>query len=667
MFKISITLFLSFVYILSFSAKKEQIYEPKDLKNPVFDSIGFIIDPDKKIIDEWYREMIKTRETYFFPRYIEPICVRVDNISNPTDPEKFADKLIELWDLENRTNGRFVFQLQNKSNKKAVFRIGSRLKIFYLKDFLTQLSEDIESIHLDGEATGTGDFVAMQRLGDHIFKEIKFDSKLNKYNNNTSIHTIYPKRVDRSNGELKTLTESYYSDDNPIFQVSSSDPQDATEIINTLEENGIKLYFSGLSQESIDKTYNGINTNGKIVDITKVPNAREIDNSHVTDPHHLLSQFAIDTINSLLNELESTMGYQVAVVCLNSIGDNDARVWGTDLFNLWGVGSKEKEDGLLMLLIHDIHGIDFITGRGTEGILTDGNCYDIQQQEMVPYFKQNDYVTGMIRGTQAVCDFLKGNPPIYSTPVEDDYTYEDEYDYEYDDYESSSFFESGLFRFYFNLGLFLSIAWFVVFVIAFFVKDLHKRYHMLKFFNLLIWLIIYPIPFALLFFLNKMFMERWRNTIRFSPNTGEEMHKLDDHAEDKHLNKGQLSEEKVKSIDYDVWVTYSGNDILILSYKKWFSKYNKCPKCSFKTYFKAYDRTISSPTYTSTGTGERCYKCENCGYSKTERYTIPMKTKSSGSSSGGSSYSSGGSSYSSGGGSSYGGGSSRGGGSGSRW
>ena len=160
-------------------------------------------------------------------------------------------------------------------------------------------------------------------------------------------------------------------------------------------------------------------------------------------------------------------------------------------------------------------------------------------------------------------------------------------------------------------------------------------------------------------------MKRWRNTTRFSTRTGEEMHKLDDHGEDKHLNKGQLTEEKVKSIDYDVWVTFSGSEILILKYKKWFSKYNKCPKCSYKTYFKLYDKTITPATYDSSGTGERCYKCENCGHSKTERYTIPRKTRSSssGSSGGGGGYSS---SYSSGG-SSYGGGSSRGGGSGSRW
>ena len=163
-------------------------------------------------------------------------------------------------------------------------------------------------------------------------------------------------------------------------------------------------------------------------------------------------------------------------------------------------------------------------------------------------------------------------------------------------------------------------------------------------------------------------MNKWRNTERFSEKTGEFMIKLSETDDDAHLQKGQISEETVKSIDYDVWITADGSDVLILAYKKWFSKYRKCPKCKFKTYYKEYDRTITAATYSSSGTGERKYSCVNCGHSKVTRYTIPRKQKSSsggGSYGGGSSYSSGG--YSSGSSSSWGGGSSRGGGSTGGW
>ncbi|MBI3133048.1 MAG: TPM domain-containing protein [Bacteroidetes bacterium] len=639
-------------------SKQDRVYAPEDLPVPVFDSTGFIIDPDHRIIEEWYREIIGTRETYFFCRYIEPVCVRVDNIRDPDDANAYADKLVELWNLEERTNGRFVFQLHCKSKQTVVFKIGSRLKSFYKASYLRDLANETAEVHLTGQANGTGDFVSFQKLGDHIFKEIAFDTKLSTYEGNTGIHSIYPDKVEKTGGDLEIMSESHYADNDPIFTTSGTNE-------SVTDSYGEKNYFTGLTQEEINLNFYNINRDAAIADIKAVPNERELNGKAVTDPHTILTEDARQMINALLKDLEDSLGYQVAVVCLNSIGDNDPHLWGTDLFNLWGIGDRKTDNGLLMLLVVDQHAIEFITGRGTEGILTDVDCYNIQQYEMVPYFKSNDYVTGMIRGTQATCDFFYGAPPVYE--AYNDYSSETS-DYtlttESDDREFN-LWKSNLFIGYLISISIFTAAWMVVLLFSFFVPDLHKRYHILKFFSLTIWIFLFPVPFALLYFVTKGLMNRWRNTVRFSKRNGEEMHKLGDLDEDKHLSKGQVSEEKVKSIDYDVWVSYGGSEVLILSYKKWFSKHAKCPSCSFKTYYKLYDKTITAATYTSSGTGERCYKCENCGHIKTERYTIPRKTRSS-SSSGGSSggYSR---SYGSSGGSSYGGGSSRGGGAGSRW
>jgi len=428
-----------------------------------------------------------------------------------------------------------------------------------------------------------------------------------------------------------------------------------------------KNYFNELSQDDIDKNFAAFTKAGYFTTPSSVPNAREINGGHVTDPHNLLNQDAIDMINNLLKNLEDSLGYQVAVVCANSIGESDPHSWGTDLFNLWGIGEKETENGLLILLVYDVHAVEFITGRGTEGILTDVDCYNIQQQEMVPYFKKDDYVTGMIRGTQAVCDFFYGSPPIYSASDNSDYSDNSGGDYyEYPPEESTGSGWSSVIRFYIIIVIILTAGWIMMLVISLFTRDLHKRYYLMKFFTLTIWIFIFPIPFLMIYFLTKTLMERWRNTERFSLITGELMHKLDDNTEDRHLAKGQVSEEKVKSIDYDVWVTPGAKEILVLAYKKWFSKYNKCVSCKYKTYFQVYDKTISAATYDSSGTGEKLHRCENCGHSKITTYTIARKTRSSSGSSGGSYGSSGGYSSSSSG-SSYGGGSSRGGGAGSRW
>ncbi|MEX1002666.1 MAG: TPM domain-containing protein [Crocinitomicaceae bacterium] len=443
---------------------------------------------------------------------------------------------------------------------------------------------------------------------------------------------------------------------------------DSLQLEEEVPTSIFEAYYAPISTEEAEKNYAAINTAGVIDQYANVPNMREINNSDVSDPHNMLSSIAIDTINAIIQQLEQETGYEMAVVCLNSIGDNDPHLFATDLFNHWGIGKKGADNGVLIMVVNDIHKVSTITGRGTEAVLTDAQTSEIHEEEMIPYFKKQDYVTGVVRGVQAVADVLYGVPTAYSQSYNaSDYSTNNTANYDLnweDDYEYK-WYNTGFVHLYILLTIALTAAYLLLLLGSFMTKNLHRRYHLIKTFTLLIFPILFPIPFLILYFINKSLMNKWRNTERFSEETGEFMIKMDENSDDKHLKKGQITEEQVKSIDYDVWVTLDGSDVLILKYKKWFSKYNKCPKCKYKTYFKEYDRIISSATYSSSGTGEKKYSCKNCGHSKIKRYTIPRKTRSSSSSSGGGYSSSSSSSSSSG--SSYGGGSSRGGGSTSGW
>ena len=73
-----------------------------------------------------------------------------------------------------------------------------------------------------------------------------------------------------------------------------------------------------------------------------------------------------------------------------------------------------------------------------------------------------------------------------------------------------------------------------------------------------------------------------------------------------------------------------------------------CPRCN--KYMSVWKRTLRSPTYYSTGLGEKTVHCDNCGYHNVSTYTISRRTRSS---SGGGSRSSGGRSSGGGGGASW--------------
>ena len=74
-----------------------------------------------------------------------------------------------------------------------------------------------------------------------------------------------------------------------------------------------------------------------------------------------------------------------------------------------GVGQKERDNGLVILLSTDERCVQFATGYGLEGILPDAICKRIQNRYMLPYFKDNNRNAGMVAGIRAVNGYLDGS------------------------------------------------------------------------------------------------------------------------------------------------------------------------------------------------------------------------------------------------------------------
>lgn len=393
-------------------------------------------------------------------------------------------------------------------------------------------------------------------------------------------------------------------------------------------------------------------------EVDEIPNPKSsTSDGFISNPDGILTMSTVEELNYSLAELRDSNGYEVAVVCVNSVGSNVPKDFATELFNYWKLGTTNKNNGLLILFVLDQRNISFETGYGTETVLPDVACKQIQEEYMIPFFKRGDYNGGIIQGVAEVRRRLSGK----------------EIDIEFDDpnkMNSTDYYNSSSQTNYASI-LIPILAWHLIGVIIFLIAlivvrtkyDPYRKYRIIRYFNVLIWPILFPLTHIFIYFLAKRMKNRYRNTIRFSGKTGEIMHKLNEQDEDEFLTKGQISEELVKSVDYDVWITEDKADITVLEYKPFFTKYTKCPKCHYQTYYKEYDITISSPTYYSSGTGERKHSCANCKHVNVKRYTIPKLTRSSRTSGGGGGSWSGGSS----GGGSWGGGSSGGGGASSSW
>ena len=99
----------------------------------------------------------------------------------------------------------------------------------------------------------------------------------------------------------------------------------------------------------------------------------------------------------------------MTVVALPSIGEDIPAEFAHKLFEHWGIGKKADDNGLLILLVLDQRKVTFATGYGLEGVLPDALCFRIQQNEMVPWFRKNDFDRGITEGVRAVTLVLYGS------------------------------------------------------------------------------------------------------------------------------------------------------------------------------------------------------------------------------------------------------------------
>ena len=162
--------------------------------------------------------------------------------------------------------------------------------------------------------------------------------------------------------------------------------------------------------------------------VETVPQTEILSWSYVTDLSGVVSPSQKDSLNALCHFAKDSLQSEIAVVVLPAIDNGkygSLHEFGVELFNKWGIGGKESEKGLLIVLTTapGEREVVFNTGYGLEGALPDAYCKRIQSNVMVPYMKDGAYGSGLIAGVSAVNEILRGdvNPGEISGWTEDDY------------------------------------------------------------------------------------------------------------------------------------------------------------------------------------------------------------------------------------------------------
>lgn len=128
----------------------------------------------------------------------------------------------------------------------------------------------------------------------------------------------------------------------------------------------------------------------------------------VTDYTGTLADADKQRLESKLVAFDDSTSTQIAVVLIKSVGSYDINEYTALLGRKWGVGGKDKNNGIVVLVAVNDHKLSIQTGYGAEGAVPDGVTHDIIANDITPRFKAGDYAGGLDAGTDQLIKYMKG-------------------------------------------------------------------------------------------------------------------------------------------------------------------------------------------------------------------------------------------------------------------
>ncbi len=125
---------------------------------------------------------------------------------------------------------------------------------------------------------------------------------------------------------------------------------------------------------------------------------RVVDNADILDPAFERQ------LTGRLAELEDNTHVQLVVATTPDLQGHDIAIYSVDLARAWGIGSEEKDDGLMLLVAPNERKVRIEVGYGLEASVKDEEAGEIIEEAIVPAFERADYETGIMQAVDRLVE-----------------------------------------------------------------------------------------------------------------------------------------------------------------------------------------------------------------------------------------------------------------------
>ncbi|MCB1552544.1 MAG: TPM domain-containing protein [Xanthomonadales bacterium] len=344
--------------------------------------------------------------------------------------------------------------------------------------------------------------------------------------------------------------------------------------------------------------------------------------SWVLDQAGLLSVESEQNIDAMIDHARRSQPVELAVVTVTDAGTDDTRRFAFELFNHWGIGDAQRQDGVLVFLAHRQRAAEIVFGRGIDTAQGSAISQRVMDRALIPRLREGDFEGGLQAAVDALLHELQGVTPTAleapsaaqlaaagsgqlavetedavagsagaqtaspgdSTPVRP------RHDGVANRRVSSGQEANGV------SSLNRPAGWFGGGALG-----------LLGLFVLRGW---------------------WRLRGRRCPRCHASMQRLSEALDDAHLQPAQRLEEQLGSVDYDVWACTACSFVDTRRYGAWFTRYARCSACESVT-LEREQTVLRAATYDHGGRVRVDERCRHCDHRHSVERSTPRKTRPS--------------------------------------
>lgn len=116
----------------------------------------------------------------------------------------------------------------------------------------------------------------------------------------------------------------------------------------------------------------------------------------------------LQQINNELRKFDDVSSNQIILLIINTLDGYPLEMYANEVAEKNGIGTKQNDNGILFLVVVNDRKMRIEVGYGLEGAVPDALASSIIRNEVAPYFKKDDYYSGVVAGLTAIVAATKG-------------------------------------------------------------------------------------------------------------------------------------------------------------------------------------------------------------------------------------------------------------------